>query len=152
MYIGVDVDWRVTYINAQAEGRLGVSRDDVVGGDLWECFPDLLGTSLEEAYRGVERTGRPATVEAWYAAADLWCEVRAYPLRRGGVGIYLRDVAERRAMEEEPERLLDAARSARLAAEEAQHDLALRAVYDDTIALLNRAGVVEGRKGTRLDF
>jgi PAS domain S-box-containing protein len=32
MYIGVDADWRVTYINAQAEARLGVSRDEVVGG------------------------------------------------------------------------------------------------------------------------
>src|SRR3712207_9561515 len=109
MYIGVDVDWRVTYINAQAEARLGVSRDDVVGGDLWECFPDLLGTSLAEAYRGVERTRRPATVEAWYAAADLWCEVRAYPLRRGGIGIYFRHVADRRALGARRRRLLGAA-------------------------------------------
>ncbi len=141
MYIGVDADWRVTYINAQAEARLGVSRDDVVGGDLWECFPDLLGTSLEEAYRGVERTGRPATVEAWYAAADLWCEVRTYPLRRGGIGIYFRDVAERRAMEQERERLLAAERRARTAAEQAQHDLAHRAVHDDLTGLLNRTGL-----------
>ena len=143
MYIGVDADWRVTYINAQAEARLGVSRDDVVGAVLWECFPELLGTQFEAVYRRVVRTGRPETFEAWYRAADLWSETRVFPLRRGGIGIYFRDVAERRAMEQERERLLAAERRARTEVERAQHDLAHRATHDDLTGLLNRAGLTE---------
>jgi diguanylate cyclase (GGDEF)-like protein/PAS domain S-box-containing protein len=150
MYVGVDADWRITYINAQAEARLGVSRDDVVGGDLWECFPDLLGTPIEEAYREAVRTGRPVTVEARYAAADLWSETRVFPLRRGGLGVYFRDVGERRAMEEERERLLAAERRARTDAERAQHDLAHQATHDDLTGLLNRTGLAE-QVGTVLD-
>ena len=87
MYIGVDVDWRMTYINAQAEARLGVSRDEVVGEDIWARFPALLGTEFEKTYRQVACTGRTATLEARYDEADLWCEARAYPLRRGGIAI-----------------------------------------------------------------
>ncbi len=143
MYVGVDADWRITYVNAQAETRLGVSRDDVVGGDLWECFPDLLGTPFEEAYRGAVRTRRPVTVEARYAAADLEAEARVFPLRRGGLGIYLRDVGERRAMERERERLLAAERRARTAAERAQHDLAHRSTHDELTGLPNRTGLVQ---------
>ena len=143
MYFGVDADWRITYINAQAEARLGVSRDDVVGRDLWQRFPDLLGTPFEEAYRDAVRTRRPVTVEACYAAADLWAETRVFPLRRGGLGVYFRDVGGRRAMEEERERLLAAERRARSAAERAQHDLAHRATHDDLTGLLNRTGLAE---------
>jgi PAS domain S-box-containing protein len=74
MYIGVDADWRMTYINAQAEARLGVSRDEVVGEDIWARFPALLGTDFERTYRQVACTGRTATLEARYDEADLWCD------------------------------------------------------------------------------
>ena len=143
MYVGVDADWQITYVNAQAEARLGVSRDDVVGCDLWQRFPDLLGTPFEAAYREAVRTGRPVTVEAHYAAADLWAETRVFPLRRGGLGVYFRDVGERRAMEEERERLLAAERRARTDAERAQQDLAHRATHDELTGLPNRAGLVQ---------
>jgi diguanylate cyclase (GGDEF)-like protein/PAS domain S-box-containing protein len=143
MYIGTDAEWRITYINAQAELRLGVSRQDVVGGSLWEVFPALVGTAFEETYRRAAGTGRPATVEEHYGPADLWCEVRAYPLRRGGIGIYFRDIADRRVMELERERLLAAERTARAEAEAAQRDLAHRATHDELTGLLNRAGLVQ---------
>jgi diguanylate cyclase (GGDEF)-like protein/PAS domain S-box-containing protein len=143
MYVGVDGDWRVTYINAQAELRLGISRDTVVGEDLWEAFPALLGTGFEATYRRVMSTGEAGTVEAHYSAADLWCEARVYPLRRGGIGIYFRDIAGRRAAEQERERLHAAERAARAAAERAQHDLRHRATHDELTGLLNRAGLVQ---------
>jgi diguanylate cyclase (GGDEF)-like protein/PAS domain S-box-containing protein len=143
MYIGVDADWTITYINGQAESRLGVSREQVLGGTLWQAFPTLLGSPFERAHRRAVATGRTTTVEAHYAAADLWCEVRTYPLRRGGLGIYVRDVARRRAGEQERERLLAAERAARAEAEKAQHDLAHQATHDELTGLLNRAGLLQ---------
>ncbi|MGY2079320.1 putative bifunctional diguanylate cyclase/phosphodiesterase [Modestobacter sp. SYSU DS0657] len=142
MYVGVDVDWRVTYINAQAEARLGVRRADVLGGDLWQTFPALDGTVFEDAYRRVMSTGRPETLEDFYGGAQLWTEVRVYPLRRGGIGIYFRDVAERKALEAEREQLLAAERRSRQAAEQAQLDLAHRATHDELTGLLNRFGLL----------
>ncbi|RBY81317.1 hypothetical protein DQ239_01535 [Blastococcus sp. TF02-09] len=153
MYIGVDADWRMTYINAKAEARLGVAREDVVGRDIWQEFPALVGSDFEPVYRQVARTGRPASLEARYDEADLWCEARVYPLRRGGIAVYFRDISERRAREQERERLLEAERVAR----EAQRDLARRATRDELTGLLSRAGlrleverVLADRPGARL--
>jgi diguanylate cyclase (GGDEF)-like protein len=66
-----------------------------------------------------------------------------YALRRGGIAIYFRDISERRAMEQERERLLTAERVARAAAEQAQRDLAHRVTHDDLTGLLSRAGMLE---------
>ncbi|WP_222269534.1 putative bifunctional diguanylate cyclase/phosphodiesterase [Modestobacter marinus] len=143
MYVGVDADWTITYINGQAERRLGVTRQQVLGGDLWQTFPALIGSPFEEAHRRAVDTRCPATVEAHYAPADLWCEVRAYPLRRGGLGIYFRDVARRRAGEQERERLFAAERAARAEAEQAQYDLVHQATHDELTGLLNRTGLLQ---------
>src|SRR4051812_35736522 len=37
----VTADWRVHYVNAPWERILGVSRESVIGGDLWEMYPAL---------------------------------------------------------------------------------------------------------------
>jgi diguanylate cyclase (GGDEF)-like protein/PAS domain S-box-containing protein len=143
MYVGVDAHWGVTYINGPAERRLGISRETVLGRELWQAFPALVGTPFEDAYRRVRSTGEPVVLEAHYEAADLWCEARAYPLRRGGLSIYFRDIAERRAAEQERERLLAAERAARAEAEQAQRDLAHQATHDEVTGLLNRAGLLQ---------
>ncbi len=143
MYVGVDADWRVTYINAQAEARLGIRREDILGGDLWDQFPVLIDSPFEAVYHGVMSTGQPAMVEDFYAPADLWTEVRACPLRSGGIGIYFRDIAERKALELEREQLLLSEQESRRAAEEAQANAAYRATHDELTGLLNRAGLMQ---------
>ncbi|QXG76303.1 EAL domain-containing protein [Modestobacter sp. L9-4] len=142
MYIGVGADWRMTYINAQAEVRLGVARDEVVGKDIWLRFPELLGTVFEETYRQVAATGETAVIEAEYGRAALWCEARVHALSRGGIAIYFRDISGRRAVERERERLLTAERAAREAAEVAQRDLVHQARHDELTGLLSRSGLL----------
>src|SRR3954451_11062989 len=110
---------------------------------MWVRFPALLGTEFEKTYREVASTGRTATLEERYDEADLWCEARGYALRRGGIGIYFRDVSARRAMEQERERLLPAERAARAAAERAQRALAHQATHDELTGLLSRAGMLQ---------
>jgi len=141
MYIGVDSDWRVTYVNAQAEVHCGVSRDAVVGRDVWEQFPDLIGTPVEDAYREAVRTGLPVVVEVFSPELASWTETRVFPLRRGGLGVYFRDITERRGLEQERERRLASEQAARAAAEQAQLDLARQVHHDDLTGLLNRAGL-----------
>jgi diguanylate cyclase (GGDEF)-like protein/PAS domain S-box-containing protein len=143
MYIEVGPDWRMTYINAQAEARLGVSREEAVGQDIWVRFPELLGTAFETTYRQVAATGRTTVLEARYDQADLWCEARVHALGRGGIAIYFTDVSERRAADQERERLLTAERAAREAAERARADLAHRARHDELTGLLSRAGLLQ---------
>jgi diguanylate cyclase (GGDEF)-like protein len=80
-------------------------------------------------------------VEVFSPALDSWTETRVFPLRRGGLGVYFRDITERRGLEQERERRLASERAARAAAEQAQLDLAHQVLHDDLTGLLNRAGL-----------
>jgi PAS domain S-box-containing protein len=95
-YFWLDPDWRFGYVNPEAERILQSTRDQLVGGTVWELFPASVGTVFEDSYRGVARTGEPVVFDAYYPAPlDAWYEVRAVP-ERGGVAAYFTDVTERR--------------------------------------------------------
>ena len=72
-YLAMDADWRITYVNAQAERITGRLRDELVGGTLWEEFPATVGTVFEERYRHAADSGEAVTFEAHYPEPlDIW--------------------------------------------------------------------------------
>ncbi|MBF0686386.1 MAG: SpoIIE family protein phosphatase [Cellulomonas sp.] len=95
-YFWLDADWRFGYVNAEAELILARTRAELLGGVIWDLFPAAVGTSFEEHYRGVARTGESQVFDAYYPAPlDSWYEVRANA-ERGGVAVYFTDVTARR--------------------------------------------------------
>jgi PAS domain S-box-containing protein len=99
-FFSLDTDWRFTYVNAEAERVLGRTREELLGGDLWELFPAAVGSQFEDSYRGAMRTGRPASFDAYYPAPlDAWFEVRAWP-GPDGLAVYFLDITTRRHAEE----------------------------------------------------
>ncbi|WP_432560855.1 SpoIIE family protein phosphatase [Kineococcus sp. SYSU DK003] len=113
-FFSLDREWRFSYVNSEAERVLQRPRDELLGGDLWELFPDAVGSDFEKNYRSVMDTGHPATFEAYYPAPlDAWYEVRAWP-DPDGVSVYFLDITERRRAQ----RSLEAAHTATAAAAE----------------------------------
>lgn len=149
-YFAVDGAWRITFFNHHAEELLHARREDVTGRHVWDMFPTARGTVFQEQFERAVATGEATTFEAHYPGSGLQCEVRAYPLDGGGLGVYFLDVGDRYAAAAERERLLAAERAARQAAEAAhataelaRAELALRAGTDDLTGLLNRAGFAD---------
>jgi PAS domain S-box-containing protein len=102
-FYSVDPEWRFRYVNAEAERLLGLSRDDLLGGTLWELFPDTVGGEIEDVFRRAARTGEPTVFEAYYPAPlDAWYEVRLWP-GPDGMAVYFLDVTVRRRAQEEAE-------------------------------------------------
>ena len=95
----LDSDWCMTYLNHQAERLLRRSREELLGKNLWEMFPEARGTQYEDQYRRAVREQVPVTFEEYYPPLQLWTEVRAYPSSEG-LAIYFRDVSERLAARE----------------------------------------------------
>jgi len=97
----LDHAWRFTYVNPQAERLFGRARKELLGGELWQKFPELRNTPFEENYRRVMANQTPAEFEACEPnGTTRWFEVHAYP-SGGGVSALFRDVTERKRTEDD---------------------------------------------------
>ena len=139
-FFALDRDWRFTYVNAEAERLLLHSREELLGGSLWELFPAAVGSDFETHYRGAATTGEERVFEAYYPAPlDSWYEVRAWP-GPDGLSVYFLDVSERKAAEDRARR--GAERLAVIAATASQVSDALAEVAGEEEAVRRLARAV----------
>jgi PAS domain S-box-containing protein len=99
-FFAVDRDWRFTFVNRQAEKLLDRRREDLLGKDFWMEFPDFTRDAFEKNYRRAMSEQVAVEFEASDATGQVWFELLAYP-SGGGVSVFLRDVTERKRVEEE---------------------------------------------------
>ncbi|MGY2083408.1 SpoIIE family protein phosphatase [Blastococcus sp. SYSU DS0539] len=103
-FYSLDREWRFTHVNAEAERLLRTTREELLGRELWEAFPDAVDSVFDTRYREAVRTGRPISFDAYYPPPlDGWYELRAWP-SPDGLSVYFLEVTERRRMEEQAER------------------------------------------------
>ena len=95
-FLALDRDWRITYMNAEAERINGRPREEMLGRDHWELFPATVGTRLEREFRRAVAEQVSVQFENHYEPWGRWFEVKAYPSRDGGLAVYFRDVTERK--------------------------------------------------------
>ncbi|WP_337062646.1 PAS domain-containing protein, partial [Kineococcus sp. G2] len=121
----LDGRWRFTYVNAEAERLLGRPREELLGGVVWELYPDAAGTAFETEYRRAAATGEPVAFEAYYPPPlDGWYEVRAWP-GPDGLSVYFLDITDRRRSQAQAQEAHAEAEQARRRAEEAADRLRL---------------------------
>jgi two-component system, cell cycle sensor histidine kinase and response regulator CckA len=99
-FFAVDSEWKLTYINAEAEAMVGQKRDALLGGLLWEKFPALVGSIFQTNYERVMAEHVAIEFEAVDATGKIWYDVHAYP-SNGGVSVFFRDISERKKSETE---------------------------------------------------
>lgn len=93
-FFALDNDWTFSYVNAQAEELLDASREKLVGENIWDAFPEAVGSTFQDEYeRAVEEQETVQFIE-YYPPLECWFDVRAYPFR-DGLSVYFRDVTER---------------------------------------------------------
>jgi PAS domain S-box-containing protein len=94
-----DRDWRLIYANCEALRVGRIARQDLNTKTLWELFPEITGTLLEQTYRSAMEARAPARIEYFYEPFEMWVDVHIYPAG-DGVAIHSRDVTERRKNED----------------------------------------------------
>jgi PAS domain S-box-containing protein len=135
-FYAVDEEWRFTYVNGKAEEIWGRSREELLGKNIWDEFPEAVGS---ESYRQIKRAmeeGVTTEFETISPVLDAWVAGRAYPSREG-ISVYFRDVTERKQAEEETRRSEEAQRF--LA--EASSVLSSSLDYHETLAAVARLAV-----------
>ncbi len=102
----VDKQWCFLYLNPKAAHFLNRNADELVGKNLWEEFPDVVGTQSETEYRRALTEQIAVEFETYYDPIEIWFEVRAFP-SEGGLAVYCRDITEKKRSEETQSSLED---------------------------------------------
>ena len=98
-------DWRIRYMNQAAAQNGFFTPEELIGRDLWQAFPSLLGTPLETHYRQVMENRKPAHFEMKGVVRDKWYLISVYP-SSSGIAVYWQDNTYRVQMERELSHLL----------------------------------------------
>lgn len=104
-FFAADRDYRLIYVNPEAQRLWTHARRDLTGRLLWDVFPEDEAGPFHTLYRQALRTGKSAHAEEYYAPLDRWFEVHAYPSPEG-LSAYFRDITERRRADERVRRAL----------------------------------------------
>ncbi|WP_247869584.1 EAL domain-containing protein [Herbaspirillum sp. ST 5-3] len=91
-FMSIDRSWRFTYLNHTAEQYLQQKRENLLGREIWQCFPDLVGSDYARVYRQTAATGRPGRHTDYYAPLLTWFEVRSFA-HDDGITVLFRDVS-----------------------------------------------------------
>jgi len=102
-FFALDKAWRFTYINRQAELLLQRSREDLLGQNLWNEFPEAVGSTFYREYHRAVAQHVSVEFEAFYPPLDAWFSVHAYP-SEAGLSVYFQDITTRKWAEEELQR------------------------------------------------
>jgi PAS domain S-box-containing protein len=138
-----DRQWRFTYINEsglnsiqRAKGQ-ELTREEVLGENMWEMFPEHVGSVFYQNYHEAMREQKSMEFEALSPVTDRWIEAHLYPSEEG-LSVYYRDITERKEAEKEIEpRVRQQAAVAELGLEALAGD-DLDSLMDEVVACLAR--------------
>ncbi len=97
-FSAIDHEWRYTYVNDRVAEMAGLPKEEMLGRNIWEVFPDAIGTEFDRLAHQVMDERRPEQGEFFYKPWGIWLDTRIYPTK-GGIVIFRADVSERKAHE-----------------------------------------------------
>jgi PAS domain S-box-containing protein len=92
----LDDDWNFAFVNSQAESLLQRTKEDLVGRNIWDVFPEAVGTIFQHEYERAVSEGRPVQFRESFPPLDAWFEVSADPTP-AGLAVYFEDITRQRA-------------------------------------------------------
>ena len=96
-YFLLDRGFRIIAVNRAMEAGVGLSREQMLGTNLWEIFPGTVGNAFEHNYRQVVERGTDAHFSHDYSDGrlELVVEVDAYATPDEGAAVFWRDISAR---------------------------------------------------------
>ncbi|MGW6925888.1 SpoIIE family protein phosphatase [Streptomyces sp. NPDC054950] len=98
-FFALDADWRITFVNVEAERLLGASRK-ALGRVLWDVVPGSVLPRLETRFRRAAGEGTPTGFDLRWPTDERWYHMRLVPMP-DGLMVYAADITEQRMRREE---------------------------------------------------
>lgn len=93
-----DENWVVTYCNKHTEKVLDRKKDDIIGKNIWDLYPEFVGTRLYHQYHKAMKTQENLAFEEFYQPLNMWLELAVYPSPTG-LSVYFKDITKRKESE-----------------------------------------------------
>lgn len=97
-FFSLDRNWRITYANTRSAQIIGKQPKEMLGIQIWESFPGLLGTEVETHYRRSMEEGVSVQFETQGILRGVWYNVNVYPSAEG-ISVYWQDITDRKRAE-----------------------------------------------------
>ncbi|MBD2306069.1 response regulator [Chroococcidiopsis sp. FACHB-1243] len=97
-FFALDNEWRFTYINQHAQVFLQKTRSELIGKNIWDEFPEAVGSTFDQEYRQVRAQQIAVAFEEFYPPLNTWFAVHAYP-SQDGISVYFQNINERKRLE-----------------------------------------------------
>ncbi|MEI6211458.1 MAG: PAS domain-containing protein [bacterium] len=98
-FFSLDREWTVTYVNEGGARLLGKARAEMLGRNLWACFPQAEAVApFRQAYERALATQESASVESFFLPLNAWFEARAFPSPEG-LSVFYQNITERKLAE-----------------------------------------------------
>ena len=101
-FFAVDRQWRFVDVNPAAAAGFRKTREQLLGNNLWDVFPEAIVTPFEDHYRQAMETKVPQRFEIFYSPFQIWVTVQVYP-SDDGLAIFFQDVTEQHHLRHELE-------------------------------------------------
>jgi len=96
----IDIDWKFIRVNAAFEKVTRKTREELIGSNIWEMFPVLIGTNFEHAYRKAASEKTIVRFTEHIETANMWFNTTVYPTAEG-LTVFMQDITEQKRAEEE---------------------------------------------------
>src|SRR5690606_17094843 len=93
-FFTLDHNWRFTFVNDKTEELLLKNRNELLNAEIWEKFPEMVGTIFYKKFNDSALRNNAASFEEYYEPLEKWLEVHIYPSNYG-LTVFLRDVTGR---------------------------------------------------------
>jgi PAS domain S-box-containing protein len=106
-FFALSNDYRFTYWNRAAEQGTGLKRDEVVGKNVFEVFPNAKNAELGERYILAMTTRTAQEFETSYRDErfEAWFDIRIYPTE-SGLSVLFHDITEKKRQQRQKEILV----------------------------------------------
>jgi PAS domain S-box-containing protein len=105
-FCAVDKQWRLIYVNGQAERITHCDKADLLGKLIWDAFPETIASAFYDHYHLKDAEGITLQVEAFCPQLEAWLEINAMPSPLG-LAFYFRDVTKQQRSTAELQELVE---------------------------------------------
>src|SRR6267154_535889 len=83
-FISYGPDWTIRYVNPAGARLCGSTIAAMTGRNVWQMFPDLVGSEMEVNFKKAMREREPVHFEMYYPRLNRWYTIAGYP---GSLGL-----------------------------------------------------------------